>query len=62
MIFIFFFRYCFEIATVLGGISFIFIEQGEEIKNSGIGSFWRNLVSVDKFNFDQKLCVSFKVF
>merc|ERR550539_103423 len=36
-------RYCFEIAALLGSIEFLFIQQGEEIKNSGMRSFCKNL-------------------
>ena len=38
------FRYCFEIASLLGAIEFLIIQQGEEIKNSGMKSFLKNLV------------------
>ena len=44
-----YFRYCFEIAALLGSIEFLFIQQGEEIKNSGINSFCKNLVSIRSF-------------
>ena len=36
-------RYCFEIATLLACLEFLIVQQGEEIKNSGIRSFCRNL-------------------
>ena len=38
-------RYCFEISTILGCLAFLVIQQGEEIKNSGMQSFYRNLVT-----------------
>ena len=31
-------------ATLLGTIEYFFLQQGEEIKNAGIDSFYRNLV------------------
>jgi transient receptor potential cation channel subfamily V protein 6 len=37
-------RYCFEVATIIGCLAYLIIQQGEEIKNSGIKSFYRNLV------------------
>ncbi len=37
-------RYCFEIATILGCLAWLGIQQGEEIKNAGMRSFYRNLV------------------
>ena len=37
------FRYCFEIGTLLSTFAFIFFQLGEEIKNAGPKSFWRNL-------------------
>lgn len=36
-------RYCFEIATLLATLEYMIIQQAEEIKNSGINSFLRNL-------------------
>ena len=45
----FYFRYCFEIATLFGAIEFLFIQQGEEIKNSGMKSFLKNLVNLRVF-------------
>ena len=39
------FRYCFEIATLLSALEFLLLQQGEEIKNSGMKSFLKNLVS-----------------
>lgn len=38
------FRYCFEVATILSTLEYVLVQQGEEIKNSGIDSFYRNLV------------------
>ena len=38
-------RYCFEIATLLGTLEYTVIQQGEEIKNAGISSFYKNLVT-----------------
>ena len=33
-------------ATLLSATEFLFIQQGEEIKNSGMASFVKNLVSL----------------
>ena len=38
-------RYCFELSTILGCLAYLIVQQGEEIKNSGVTSFYRNLVS-----------------
>ena len=38
-------RYCFEAACILGCLAYLIIQQGEELKNSGINSFYRNMVS-----------------
>ena len=37
-------RYCFEIGTLLSTLAFMLFQLGEEIKNAGVKSFWRNLV------------------
>jgi len=37
-------RYCFGIAAILGTLEYVFVQQGEEIKNSGVRSFFKNLV------------------
>ena len=39
-------RYCFEVATLLGVLSFMVFQLGEEIKNAGLNSFWKNLVGM----------------
>jgi len=36
-------RYCFELSTILGCLAYLIVQQGEEIKNSGVTSFYRNL-------------------
>ena len=36
-------RYCFEVATIFGCLAYLIIQQGEEIKNSGLNSFFKNL-------------------
>lgn len=38
-------RMIFEALTVLGCLSYVFIQQGEEIKNMGLSSFLKQLVS-----------------
>ena len=42
--------------TPIGCLAYLIIQQGEEIKNSGINSFWKNLVSLVL-----KYCISFNV-
>ncbi len=42
-------RMVFEAFTVLGCLSFVIVQQGEEIKNQGLGSFLRQLVK-ESFN------------
>lgn len=37
-------RMVFEAFTVLGCLSFVIVQQGEEIKNQGLGIFLRQLV------------------
>lgn len=32
--------------TPIGCLAYLIIQQGEEIKNSGINSFWKNLVNL----------------
>ncbi|GLG93506.1 Inactive, transient receptor potential ion channel [Gryllus bimaculatus] len=45
-------RYCAEIGTVMGVLSYVILQQGEEIKNQGLGSFLKQLIhSPDKFIF-----------
>lgn len=44
-------RYSFEIGTVIGVLSYIIIQQGGEIKNQGLFSFLKQLVSYYNFNF-----------
>ncbi len=36
-------RYCFEVATILGTLEYTIVQQGEEIKNAGLSSFYKNL-------------------
>lgn len=36
-------RYCCECATVVGVLSFVVIQQGDEIKNQGLSSFLKQL-------------------
>jgi hypothetical protein len=40
-------RLGFEIATIMNCISYVVIQQGEEIKNQGLVSFIKQLVSLD---------------
>ena len=42
-------RYCFEVGTLLSTLAFMLFQLGEEIKNAGLMSFWRNLVSLVEY-------------
>ena len=39
-------RYCFEIGTLLSVFAFMLFQLGEELKNAGLNSFWKNLVTL----------------
>ena len=39
-------RYCFEIGTLLSVFAFMAFQLGEELKNAGLNSFWKNLVTL----------------
>ena len=39
-------RYCFEVGTLLSVFAFMVCQLGEELKNAGVKSFWKNLVTV----------------
>ena len=41
-------RYCFEIGTLLSVFAFMVFQLGEELKNAGLTSFWKNLVTLSK--------------
>lgn len=38
-------RYCSEVATLAGVLSYLFLQLGDEIKNQGLSAFMRQLVS-----------------
>lgn len=38
-------RYCFEIGTILGVMSYLVFQQGDEIRNQGLVSFIKQLVT-----------------
>lgn len=38
-------RYCSEVCTLIGVLSFVVIQQGDEIKNQGLAAFSKQLVS-----------------
>jgi hypothetical protein len=38
-------RYCFEVGTVIGVLSYIIVQQGGEMMNQGFFSFIKQLVS-----------------
>lgn len=37
-------RYCSEIATLIGVLSYVLIQQGDEIKNQGMSAYLKQLV------------------
>lgn len=37
-------RYCSEVATLMGVLSYVIFQQGEEIKNQGLAAFTKQLV------------------
>jgi len=39
-------RYCAELATIAGVLSYVVFQQGDEIKNQGLSAFLKQLVSV----------------
>ena len=43
-------RYGFEVGTVMGVLSYVIFQQGEEIKNQGFSSFLKQLVCCVKCN------------
>lgn len=38
-------RYCAELATIAGVLSYVIFQQGDEIKNQGLSAFLKQLVS-----------------
>ena len=44
-------RYCFEIGTLLSVFAFMVFQLGEELKNAGLNSFWKNLVTLSSQYF-----------
>lgn len=41
-------RYCSEVATLMGVLSYVVFQQGDEIKNQGLAAFTKQLVIVWK--------------
>lgn len=39
-------RYCSEVATLIGVLSYVIFQQGHEIKNQGLPAFLKQLVSI----------------
>lgn len=39
-------RYCSEVATLLGVLSYVIFQQGDEIKNQGLAAFSKQLVII----------------
>lgn len=37
-------RYVFEIATIVGVLSYVILQQGDEVKNQGLAAFLKQLV------------------
>lgn len=38
-------RYVFEVATIMGVLSYVILQQGDEVKNQGMAAFLKQLVS-----------------
>lgn len=38
-------RYCSEIATLIGVLSYVLVQQGDEIKNQGMAAYLKQLVN-----------------
>jgi hypothetical protein len=38
-------RYCSEFATILGVLSYVIFQQGDEMKNQGVCAFLKQLVN-----------------
>lgn len=38
-------RYCSEVCTLIGVLSFVVVQQGDEIKNQGLNAFLKQLVT-----------------
>lgn len=38
-------RYCSEIATLIGVLSYVIVQQGDEIKNQGMAAYLKQLVN-----------------
>lgn len=38
-------RYCSEVCTLIGVLSYVIFQQGDEIKNQGLAAFLKQLVS-----------------
>lgn len=41
-------RYCSEVATLIGVLSYVIFQQGDEIKNQGLAAFMKQLVKCSK--------------
>lgn len=39
-------RYCSEVATLIGVLSYVVFQQGDEIKNQGFAAFTKQLVTI----------------
>lgn len=44
-------RYCAELATIAGVLSYVIFQQGDEIKNQGLIAFLKQLVSLSRYIF-----------
>ena len=46
-------RYCAELATIAGVLSYVILQQGDEIKNQGLSAFLKQLVGESFMIFEE---------
>lgn len=47
-------RYACELGTLIGVLSYVLLQQGDEVKNQGMGAFLKQLVTYCQYR--QQLC------
>jgi hypothetical protein len=52
-------RYGFEIGTVVGVLCYVIVQQGEEIKNQGFWSFFKQLVCCVYNSLFLQICITY---
>lgn len=51
-------RYCSEVVTLIGVLSYVIFQQGDEIKNQGLAAFTKQLVHYPYISYISK-CIIF---